>query len=86
MTYSSRATIDVLPSNGAAVVFVVSCGLIALSLLSAITYFLSAINNIGFLAAAALLIGLCGLYGSLERAEYDIQSAHLGKGSTQGSR
>lgn len=59
---------------GSLVAFVLSLGF-------ALAYFFMGTENIGYVGVSLLVIGLCGLYASLERAEND-QSSFLGRPST----
>ena len=83
---AAQTGISAHPSTGAVAVFLVSLSMLGLSLCLAITYFLTTNNYVGFLAAGLLLTGLIGLYGSLERAEHELQSPPLGSPSPQSGR
>jgi hypothetical protein len=77
VTYQCRgqfAKSTVVLFLGSLVAFVLSLGF-------ALAYFFMGTENIGYVGVSLLVIGLCGLYASLERAEND-QSSFLGRPST----
>ena len=68
-------TVRLHPSKATTLAFLVSLATLALSVCLAIGYLVVGSSAVGYAGVGLMLFGLGGLYGSLERADHELQSA-----------